>query len=200
MALGAQVFIGVVRVEEIKRKESYILGDMLSLLGGIVGSIAFFYQDFRRKDYYKSSLANCLFSLGYAIIFSVYFDSKSLLFFHDHSLKNIALIALIGAIECVAILKKIKTFVFQKYIKNIFEPFVAFKFELVFGFLFLDSWTILIVFGLIYVPANLIMMKLHSDDIKQNVRSRDSTFIDILNFEEYIEMKDLKSPMIPVSR
>jgi len=43
MALGAQVFIGVVRVEEIKRKESYILGDMLSLLGGIVGSIAFFY-------------------------------------------------------------------------------------------------------------------------------------------------------------
>jgi hypothetical protein len=43
MALGAQGFIGVLRVEEIQRKESYYLGDMLSLMGGVVGSIAFFY-------------------------------------------------------------------------------------------------------------------------------------------------------------
>jgi uncharacterized membrane protein HdeD (DUF308 family) len=112
MALGAQACIGILRVEELQRKESYFLGDMISVLGGVIGSIAYFYQDFRRKDYYKTSLASCLFSLGYAIIFSACFDARSFLFFHDHSFKNAALMLLIGIIECIAILKKIKMFVF----------------------------------------------------------------------------------------
>jgi hypothetical protein len=43
MALGAQVCIGILRVEELNKKESYFLGDMISLLGGVIGSIAYFY-------------------------------------------------------------------------------------------------------------------------------------------------------------
>lgn len=88
----------------------------------------------------------------------------------------------IGVFECIASLKKIKTFVFLRYFKNIFEPIVAFKFELLFGMAFLDSWTILLVFILLYIPANLVLLKIHSDDIRNNIRSRDSTFVDILNF------------------
>jgi len=43
MALGAQVCIGYLRVEELQKKESYFFGDMIAVLGGVIGSIAYFY-------------------------------------------------------------------------------------------------------------------------------------------------------------
>ena len=185
----SQTLISVFRGNEtINFSESWLKGDMLCLAGGIIGSIAYFRENYKGRLYYRSQYSMNLFSLIFAITTSYMFESQAFMFQYL-DLKGIAAILAIGCFESIANIKKIKTFVFMKYFKNIFEPIVAFKFEWLFMKTRLDTWTVLVIFIVLYIPANIILMKSHADDIKANKRFRDSTFVDVLNFEEYIEMK-----------
>ncbi|KAL4478976.1 hypothetical protein ABPG72_019413 [Tetrahymena utriculariae] len=193
MALAAKIAIASIRVNQLNKEESLFYGDFVALIGGFIGSQAYFRTNFKQKDYYNFLYQNHQFSLGYSLIFVILFDTSGFLIDFDNTY-NLMLLILIGCIECIATIKKIKTFVFMRYFKNIFEPFVGFKFEYLFGLPFLDTWTILIIFGVLFVPANFIMLSKHASDIRNNTRHRDSTFVDVLNFEEYIEMKEIHSP------
>lgn len=187
MALGVQIFIALWREAPLDTLGSFLLGDMLALIGGILGSMVLFLQYYKRQAYYRTSVKTNLIGWVCSIICVFFFDKQSILL----NTTNVWLLAILVIIQCIAHIKKIKTFVFIKYFKNIFEPIIAFKYELIFGLKRLDSWTFIVIFILLYVPANFIMLKSHADDIKANLRHRDSTFVDVLNFEEYIEMREL---------
>lgn len=178
---------GVVQLSS--SSESWIKGDLVCLVGGIIGSIAYFREDYKGRLYYKSQYSSALFSLIFAILTAYTFESSAFMF-SDLDFKGALSILAIGGFESIASLKKIKTFVFMKYFKNIFEPLVAFKFEWITRDASerLDTWTVLIIFSVLTIPANIILMKAHADDIKANRRFRDSTFFDVLDFEEYIEL------------